>query len=1215
MVKRRKGFNWKARAQTETKVKPSSEPKVEVNIEGIDKDKGFDDSNALVLPSKKRDTVTKQVQVNNQKKLSKKDRKKLEKIVEQREKKAKRADILESLSAHQVSQEEMNQFVGIAEMQTGKFKRKAEILNDDVKVNSIAGSNKRRKKGMASEEVESDNDSLHTTDMSSDDDDNDNDDDDSGVATDEKEQVHIDVDKNNDTSCNECENNQGVKNTPTLVTEEKTVKKTYHVRNASGAWNVTELVKTTVQTEDSQTVKHSSDNKSDSSKTSVTKPDSDTKESVVETVSVPVKKVVNIPVIRDKEIQDGRLKLPILGEEQIIMETINENPVVIICGETGSGKTTQVPQFLYEAGYAHGDGIIAVTEPRRVAAISMSSRVAMEMSLTNREVSYQIRYEGNVTPETKIKFMTDGVLLKEVQKDFLLTKYSVVVIDEAHERSVYTDILIGLLSRIVPLRHKRGSPLKLIIMSATLRVEDFTENKQLFRITPPVVKVDARQFPVTIHYNKRTPLENSYLDEAYRKTCKIHKMLPEGGILIFVTGQQEVHTLCRKLKQTFPLDEKHDKSHGAGKDKTPTKGSRKSEKNNDEKVELPKINLDNYSVSPLDEEAEYEGDIDLDNEDGLDPTIDNDDDNDDDDDIMKENSDGCTQPLYILPLYSLLSTQKQAKVFGPVPEGCRLCVIATNVAETSLTIPGIKYVVDTGKGKTKLYDKVTGVSTFRVTWTSKASANQRAGRAGRLGPGHCYRLYSSAVFNDEFEKFSPAEITRRPVDDLILQMKDMNIERVVNFPYPTPPDMEQLKAAEMLLISLGALTKPALPKSFKDSKKEYVTTITPTGRAMACFPVSPRYAKMLAMGHQQNLLPYVVAIVSALSVQEMFIEVYSNPQDETQNEQFRNRLVQMTGVKRRWAGVGNSLLLGDLMVMLKAVGSCEYDGCSPKFCESHGIRFKAMKEIRKLRKQLTNSVNTVMTDVDICVDPKMKPPDDLQAKFLRQIVLSGMGDHVARRLPDLPASHSEAKKLKYAYQTPNLEDPVFIHPTSVLYRERPEYIVYQYIEETSKLYMKGITAIEPEWLPIFAESHVTFSKPMETPPPRYDVDKGMVMCHMSATFGNQSWSIPSLELEYPTGIDKIKWFAKFLLEGLVIESLKKYTPDLLGLPSTMVKTWAKLQPRTETLLNALISERVDSKESLINVWKKDPNYLLPALREWLPESRHIELSTSWPPKT
>ena len=490
--------------------------------------------------------------------------------------------------------------------------------------------------------------------------------------------------------------------------------------------------------------------------------------------------------------------------------------------------------------------MIGITEPRRVAAISMCKRVNDEMNFKEEDsiVSYQIRYEGNYSPNTKLKFMTDGVLLKEVQTDFMLTKYSAIIIDEAHERSVYTDILIGLLSRIVPLRNKRGNPLKLIIMSATLRVEDFTDNSRLFKIKPPVIKVDSRQFPVSIHFNKNT--FSDYLAEAYRKVCKIHRRLPEGGILVFVTGQQEVNVLCNKLRKTFP---KYDKSTNNLKEEnsnqefnkddndnndSKSKRIKKSRKKNDNgekksetKVELnsaPKVNLDSYSTLPLDEEVDlFESNnnpnhdeeenldelYDLNNEDYNEEEIDDESDEDEDDPLNQQKvpsqKSSAEKPLYVLPLYSLLPSEKQIKVFDKVPDDARLCVVATNIAETSLTIPNIKYVVDCGKIKMKFYDKVTGVSTFRVCWTSKASADQRSGRAGRTSPGHCYRLYSSAVFNDEFPKFSEPEIVRKPVEDLILQMKDLGIDRIINFPYPTPPDETSVKVAENLLIQLGAL--------------------------------------------------------------------------------------------------------------------------------------------------------------------------------------------------------------------------------------------------------------------------------------------------------------------------------------------------------------------------------------------------------------------------
>ncbi|KFO03858.1 putative ATP-dependent RNA helicase DHX37, partial [Balearica regulorum gibbericeps] len=918
----------------------------------------------------------------------------------------------------------------------------------------------------------------------------------------------------------------------------------------------------------------------------------------------PCKPAVFIPVDRSPEIQEARLKLPILAEEQVIMEAISENPIVIICGETGSGKTTQVPQFLYEAGYASSNGTIGITEPRRVAAVSMSQRVAKEMNLSHRVVSYQIRYEGNVTDETQIKFMTDGVLLKEIQKDFLLSKYRVVIIDEAHERSMYTDILIGLLSRIVPLREKKGLPLKLIVMSATLRVEDFTDNNRLFSVTPPVIQVDARQFPVTIHFNKKTPLDD-YSGECFRKVCKIHRMLPPGGILVFLTGQAEVHSLCRRLRKAFPFK----KTTSAGDDdkEESVEEIRKFKKSRKRKkvMTLPKIDLDNYSVVPADEgdedrDAETDddiagSDIDLDLVDG---------------DSEEDEKPDSSLPLYVLPLYSLLAPEKQAKVFRSPPPGTRLCVVATNVAETSLTIPGIKYVVDCGKVKKRFYDKITGVSSFRVTWISQASANQRAGRAGRTEPGHCYRLYSSAVFMD-FEKFSAPEITKRPVEDLILQMKALNIEKVINFPFPTPPPTEALAAAEELLIALGALKEPPVTGRLKEQLAAKLSCpISPLGRIMATFPVAPRYAKMLALSRQHNCLPYTITIVSAMTVRELFEEFDSPAVSEEETAKLKGRKARLLQMQRIWAGQGPMQKLGDLMVMLGAVGACEYAGCTRKFCEENGIRYKAMLEVRRLRGQLTTAVNSVCTDTGLYVDPKMKPPTEAQATYLRQIVLAGLGDHVARRVQ---AEELLDEKWKNAYKTALLDDPVFIHPSSVLFKQLPEFVVYQEIVETTKLYMKGVSAVEPEWIPALLPPYCYFGKPLENPPPFYCPDTGRIRCHRPSVFYRVSWQLPAVEVDYPEGIDRYKYFARFLLEGKVIEKLSPYSRCLLSSPLIMLKTWSKLQPRTEALLQALVAENCDNRDALLAAWKKNPKYLLAAYCQWIPEAMHDDLAKEWPP--
>lgn len=282
------------------------------------------------------------------------------------------------------------------------------------------------------------------------------------------------------------------------------------------------------------------------------------------------RKVYNVTVTRTDDIQEARLALPVVAEEQKIMEVIHNNDIVVVWGATGSGKTTQVPQFLFEAGYGSPGsptpGMIGVTQPRRVAAVSMAKRVATELGSFKDRVAHQIRFDSTVSKDTAIKFMTDGVLLREISKDFTLSKYSAIVLDEAHERSINTDLLIGMLSRIVETRAdlakktEKYKPLKLIIMSATLRTADLTMNKSLFRKgPPPVVQAEGRQYPVSVHFARRT--NRDYLDEAFAKVSRGHKKLPPGGILVFLTGQNEIITLAKRLKQTFASTDGPIKTH------------------------------------------------------------------------------------------------------------------------------------------------------------------------------------------------------------------------------------------------------------------------------------------------------------------------------------------------------------------------------------------------------------------------------------------------------------------------------------------------------------------------------------------------------------------------------------------------------------------------------------------------------------------------------
>ncbi|PIO73561.1 helicase protein [Teladorsagia circumcincta] len=481
----------------------------------------------------------------------------------------------------------------------------------------------------------------------------------------------------------------------------------------------------------------------------------------------------------------------------------------------------------------------------------------------------QIRYEGNRTPQTKILFMTDGVLMKEMESDVMLKKYSAILIDEAHERSMYSDVLIGMLSRIAPLRAKTSNPLKLIIMSATLRLADFT-HKRLFPILEPkVINVESRQFPVTVHFEKRTP--DDYMMATFRKVCRIHEALPDGAILVFVSGQQEVRHLVKKLVDRYTIQ------YDSSKDgHVYVKGSKKWKKKQLE--EAKNLKLEDFVE---DRTQSFDGE-DL-QETGACDTLWDDYDAEEDSqedalDIPMPPPPATCTPLYCLPLYSLLSSEKQRRVFEPPPEGTRMCVIATNVAETSLTIPGVKYVVDCG-----LYDPVTGVSKFVVDRISQASADQRAGRAGRIAAGHAYRV--SAVI-------------------LILCIQ------VINFPFPSPPNSETLEIAEERLIKLGALAKTT-----KDGKTE--ARITPLGRTLSVFPLAPAYAKVIAMANQHDLMPYAILLIAALSVREPLVPV-SSIRGQT-DEETKEKMTAVLKLRRGWCGKGPGRRLGDLLVLMRAV--------------------------------------------------------------------------------------------------------------------------------------------------------------------------------------------------------------------------------------------------------------------------------------------------------
>ncbi|XP_032903565.1 pre-mRNA-splicing factor ATP-dependent RNA helicase DHX16 [Amblyraja radiata] len=437
-------------------------------------------------------------------------------------------------------------------------------------------------------------------------------------------------------------------------------------------------------------------------------------------------------------LQEVRRSLPVFPYRGDLLAAVAQHQVLIIEGETGSGKTTQIPQYLHEEGYTAGGKKIGCTQPRRVAAMSVASRVSQEIGAKlGNEVGYSIRFEDCTSERTVLKYMTDGMLLREFLTEPDLAGYSVVIIDEAHERTLHTDILFGLIKDISRFR----PDLKVLIASATLDTVKFST----FFDDAPVFRIPGRRFPVDIYYTKAP--EADYLEACVVSVLQIHVTQPPGDILVFLTGQEEIETTCEMLQE-----------------RCRRLGSKIAE-------------------------------------------------------------------LLVLPIYANLPSDMQAKIFEPTPPGARKVVIATNIAETSLTIDGIIYVIDPGFCKQKSYNARTGMESLIVTPCSRASANQRAGRAGRVAAGKCFRLYTAWAFKHEMEETSVPEIQRTNLGNVVLLLKSLGINDLIHFDFMDPPPHETLVLALEQLYALGALN--------------HLGELTKLGRRMAELPVDPMLSKMI----------------------------------------------------------------------------------------------------------------------------------------------------------------------------------------------------------------------------------------------------------------------------------------------------------------------------------------------------------------------------------
>ncbi|GAA5982794.1 hypothetical protein JCM5350_002991 [Sporobolomyces pararoseus] len=629
--------------------------------------------------------------------------------------------------------------------------------------------------------------------------------------------------------------------------------------------------------------------------------------------------------ITSMSITEQRKSLPIYKFRDQLIEAFATNQVLVVVGDTGSGKTTQMTQYLAEAGYADKGLKIGCTQPRRVAAMSVAKRVAEEVGCRlGQEVGYTIRFEDCTSPETKIKYMTDGMLQRECLVDPDMSNYSVLMLDEAHERTIATDVLFGLLKKSL----KRRPDLKLIVTSATLDAEKFSE----YFFGCPIFTIPGRTYPVEILYTKEP--EPDYLDASLITIMQIHLSEPPGDILLFLTGQEEIDTSCEILYERM-------KSLG--------------------------------------------------------PNV---------------------PDLIILPIYSALPSEMQSRIFEPAPPGARKVILATNIAETSLTIDGIYYVVDPGFVKQNAYDPRLGMDSLIVTPISQAQARQRSGRAGRTGPGKCYRLYTEAAYRNEMLPTPIPDIQRQNLAHTILMLKAMGINDLLNFDFMDPPPQQTMITALENLYALSALDEEGL--------------LTRLGRKMADLPIEPPLAKMLIASVDLECSEEILTIVAMLSVGGSIF--YRPKEKQAQADAKKAKFHQPEG---------------DHLTLLTVYNGWAASKFSNPWCSENFIQGRAMRRAQDVRKQLLGIMDRYKHDILSC---------GKNYNRVRRAITSGYFRHAAKKDP------------QEGYKTLVEGTPVFLHPSSSLFNRAPEWCVYHELVLTSREYMREVTAIEPKWLTEVAPS-------------------------------------------------------------------------------------------------------------------------------------------------
>ncbi|CAD8060905.1 unnamed protein product [Paramecium primaurelia] len=934
----------------------------------------------------------------------------------------------------------------------------------------------------------------------------------------------------------------------------------------------------------------------------------------------------NQQINRDENIIKQRAQLPILIQENDIIDAIKGNLITLISGETGCGKSTQIPQFLYEAGFTEF-GAIAITQPRRLAAISLAQRVRDETGFTmGKEISYQVKHEcsGIDVDKMKMKFMTDGILINEMQTSVMVPQYSVIIIDEAHERKVNIDLLIGVLSRVVIARAKMNKPLRLVIMSATLRLDDFLNNKLVFPRTLNLIKIQTRQYPVQIYFNKVT--KDDYVQAAIEKCVKIHQTLPPGDVLVFLTGQKEIHQCCSilndKLRQGIRkqnIDQEYSNSEEENQQQL------NQQENEEEQLQQQQQQLN-------DDKADY---LELKNLVGTVQMTQN--------NVFKIDTD--LSDYVVVPLYSKLDLKNQQIIFHNNPTKKRMFVIATNVAETSITIPTIRYVVDAGKQKRKITDTKIGLEKHMIGWISQAAADQRSGRAGRTGPGYCYRLYSTAVYSNQFQKFDNPEITQISLDHVILQMKSIGIKDVYKFPYLTSPDIKAIKESLTNLIKLGAM-------KIKQETNSDNSNITQLGIILSQIPLSPKYGKFLLQTRIRNLLQYGVLMVCILSVEEIInkqvfqvhtqIQTNDNDQDEIkqleqeqkeQQQQIKDQFQTYKNLKSFIEKHGEGYKISDLIYLMNIVGiaisqikddqDIQYQ--INQLSQQYHFISKSFKEIYYNLLQILEILNlivedkTIVTECVSAIKQYQKPSREAQLT-LAELIVQTNGLH---KIAKLQCKLDQEKNINRYYYTTREYEQVYIHPTSIYYgKQNCEYISYcqlltfgeQHSQITTpKIYMVNLTEVPNKSILYDLDTRSNQLKKLTIyeNSEYYDSKNDRMMCKGSAVIEN-SWVLEDIEIPFPK--DQLGFYSKFaraLYSGQILQFYqilqKYYKYKIADIRES------NMQPYSQKIIKALMFNEITNKNDLIKKWSKDKQFLLQECLDFVQEAYHQLIKSKWPP--